>query len=95
MLSVGIIDNPSDSLFSYSRGENHKTFYFPNFSPKFDASFTNATLERMAREVCREDNFCLFDIAETGRIEIGMATMQGVEMVNTIEEMMKPSMFSY
>ncbi len=49
----------------------------------------------MAREICKGDSFCLFDIAATGRIEIGMATMQGVKMVNTIEEMTKPSMLEH
>ncbi len=91
----GIIDNPRDSLFSYGRGENHRTYYFSNFSPQFGASFKNATLELMAREICKGDSFCLFDIAATGRIEIGMATMQGVKMVNTIEEMTKPSMLEH
>ena len=89
---LGIIVKASDSLFSYRPRENHGTFYFPNFSPMFSATFTNATLEREAKEICGEDNFCLFDIAATGRVEIGAATMEAVKMIETIDEMTKPSM---
>ena len=60
----------------------------------FGATFTNATLEKEAKEICGDDKFCLFDIAATGRVEIGAATMEEVKMVETIEEMTKPSKFT-
>ena len=57
----------------------------------FEATFTNTTLEEEAKKICGEDVSCLFDVAATGRLEIGMATMNAVEMVNTIENVTKPS----
>ena len=45
----------------------------------------------LIQEVCGDDSFCLFDIAATKRVEIGAATMEGQEMLETIVEMSKPS----
>jgi hypothetical protein len=57
------------------------------FQPVFD----DPVLEQEARDACGEDEFCLFDIAATKRVEIGMATMQGGESFDRIVEMSAPS----
>ena len=57
----------------------------------FAPTYTDTTLEEEAKEVCGDDSFCLFDIAATKRVEIGAATMDGQEMLETIVEMSKPS----
>ena len=46
-----------------------------------------------AREACGEDEFCLFDVAATKNVEIGMATMQGGENFDRFMEMSVPSEF--
>ena len=57
----------------------------------FVATFDDPELEMEAKEACGEDEFCLFDIAATRRVEIGMATMQGGEDFDRIVEMSVPS----
>lgn len=57
----------------------------------FAPTFTDATLQKEAEEVCGDDKFCLFDIAATKHVEIGAATMEGQETLDTIVEMSKPS----
>lgn len=57
----------------------------------FKPTFTNSTLEKEAKEVCGDDEYCLFDIAATKKVEIGMATMEGGENFDMIVEMSVPS----
>ena len=39
--------------------------------------FANESFEAEAREACNNDTFCLYDIATTGRIDIGLSTLDG------------------
>lgn len=88
---TGIIDDEADSWFTYPSGSRWSDFYQPNFSPMFAATFDDPDLEAEAKEACGEDEFCLFDIAATRRVEIGMATMQGGEDFDRFVEMSVPS----
>ncbi len=72
-------------------GQSFSAFYDPLFVPMFEPSFDNIELEEQARNVCGDDEFCLFDIAATKNVDIGMATMQGGEEFNEILEMAIPS----
>ena len=47
----------------------------------------NATLESKARELCGEDQFCLFDVAATGRMEIGLSTLKANENVDLVVQL--------
>ena len=47
----------------------------PVFQPKFSTSELNAT----ASTVCKGEEECLFDVAATGRLEVGLATLEFVE----------------
>ena len=67
------------------------SFYDVSFTPLFKPTFTNSTLEKEAKEVCGDDEYCLFDIAATKKVEIGMATMKGGENFDMIVEMSVPS----
>ncbi len=73
-------------MFTYQANESWSTFYFPDFVPPFETTFTNSTLESLAKEKCNNDRLCLFDVAATERIEVGIATMEDVEIINRIEE---------
>ncbi len=86
----GILKSASESLFTYNAGESFIFFYDPNFNPVFKPTFRNTDLEDKAREVCGNDEYCLFDIAATNNVEIGMATMRGVESFDEMVEMAVP-----
>ena len=45
----------------------------------------------MATALCGTNVACLFDIAVTGRIDIGMNTIQQVEIIEEIEINSQPS----
>ena len=92
-LHAGIVDNAEDSLFAYAYGENWLTFYDPDFIPIFELSFTDPDLEELANTLCGDDVFCLYDIAATGRAEIGMSTLQGGQEFEELIELSKQSMF--
>lgn len=49
--------------------------------------FNNSELEQNANEICGDNQFCLFDIATTGRTEIGLATRDNVLRVEEIFEL--------
>lgn len=57
----------------------------------FEATFDDPELEMEAKAVCGDDEFCLFDIAATKKVEIGMSTMQGGEDFDNYVEMSVPS----
>lgn len=57
----------------------------------FQPTFDDPILEEEAKSVCGDDEFCLFDVAATKRVEIGIATMQGGENFDRIVEMSIPS----
>lgn len=88
---IGIIDDEADSLFTYAPGTRWSDFYDPNFSPMFQPVFDDPALAEEAKVTCGSDQFCLFDVAATKRLEVGMATMQGGEDFDRIVEMSIPS----
>lgn len=89
-LSLGIIDNAEDSLFSYAVNESWSTFYRPDFIPTYDVEFSNPFLAQQAIEVCGSDQFCLFDTATTDNLQIGTATLQGNIEFEQIVESFQP-----
>ena len=50
-LFSGIIDDPTDSIFTYGVNGAWESFYDPNFTPLFDTSFINKTIADDAKEV--------------------------------------------
>ncbi len=90
---AGIINSSNNSLFTYPSDQSYATFYDPLFSPMFEPSFEDAELENEAKTICGDDTFCLFDVAATKNIEIGVATMNGGENFDAIVEMAVPSKF--
>lgn len=84
---IGIVDRPEDSLFAYRDFEDWSTYYRPDFRPRFEVTFNNSELEQSANNVCGDDQFCLFDIATTGRTEIGLATRDSVLRIEEIFEL--------
>jgi len=83
---LGIIDSPVDSLFTYKPGETWSTFYEPYFVPIYQPVFSDSTLQQQATEVCGSDLECFFDMAATGRQDIGQVS---VEVEQEIEEILE------
>lgn len=53
----------------------------------FSPVFSDPALQDEAEEICEGDAMCLFDIAVTGRTEIGMDTHQQQEEIDEIIQM--------
>ena len=94
MLFPGIVDSAESSLFSYRTDENWTDFFAPEFSAVLEPSFANPELESQAYSLCNGDQFCLFDIAATGRIDVGMSTQIGGQDLEEIIEISAPSKHS-
>lgn len=74
---LGIINSTEESLFTYNGEESWSTFYQPDFVPFFEPTFSNSLLEQQANTICGDDVFCRYDIAATGRVDVGRATLEG------------------
>ena len=73
-------------MFTYQPGESWTTYYDPFFVPTYQPVFSDPELESQATDLCGDDLFCLFDIAATGLVDIGIST---VETGNTYEEILE------
>ena len=93
--TAGIIDTPANSLFTYQPGESWATYYDPYFVPTYQTLFNDSDLAAQAGELCSDDPFCLFDIAATGRVDIGLSTLQGSQDFQQIVEISLPGTHSY
>ena len=91
---LGIVGRPEDSLFIYRVNENWEDFFAPDFPAVFQPSFANPELESQARSLCNGDQFCLFDIAATGRMDVGMSTQIGGQILEEVIEISAPSKYS-
>ncbi|CAH1277638.1 MUC4 [Branchiostoma lanceolatum] len=71
-------EGPKKSVFHYNVGESPGNFTSASFVPKFtdEVTFSSPELERQAREVCRNDTACLFDVAEADDIEVGRVEVE-------------------
>ena len=74
---LGIITHENQSLFTYHRGQSWLDFYDPDFTPIYSPVFSDPVLEAAAYLACNNDTFCLYDIATTGRMDIGLSTLDG------------------
>ena len=84
IILVGIINSSADSLFTYATGESFATFFDPTFTPVFQPTFSDPALEAQANAICGDDLFCRFDIASTGRTDIGLSTLVGSQTFDEI-----------
>ena len=91
-ICAGIINNSANSLFTYRAYENWAIFYNPNFTPIYEPARADPQLEAL----CEGDRFCLFDVAVTGRGDIGLSTLDSSRNVELIIQQSLPGwgMFS-
>ncbi len=84
-----------DSIFTYSNGFSFSSFYLPNYTPAFSPNFSDRGLEAEANEVCMGDTFCLFDVAATGSVDIGLSTLVGGLEFENIANISLPGIVNY
>ena len=88
--TLGIV-NEAESLFTYPLRESWLTYHDPLFVPSFTPVFPNSSFEAEAIEACNNDTFCLYDIATTGRMDIGLSTLDGSRNFDEIVQLSYPS----
>ena len=84
ILCLGQI-NQSQSLFTYGAHESVAHFSKPDFMPMFADNITwhNQSLEQEAKDQCGDDFECLFDVASTNDLSVGMVTKDiSIQLVN-------------
>ncbi|KAI8482347.1 hypothetical protein Bbelb_399380 [Branchiostoma belcheri] len=74
-------NGPKKSLFFYKDGEDVNTFTSTDYQPKYtdELVFDDPELETRAREICGNDTECLFDVSQTGDLEVAVITVEGKE----------------
>ncbi|XP_068725626.1 mucin-like protein [Montipora capricornis] len=81
----------SQSLFTYGQNESVNTFTRPDFVPMFADNITwqNDSLRLAAEAQCGDDHDCLFDVASTNDLSVGVLTkdinVQFVNETNSLE----------
>ena len=76
----------------YQPEKNWDTFYDPYFVPSFERTFNNPELESRAIEICGNDTSCLFDIAATGNIDVGISTHESTKTIEEIYTFLLPGL---
>ena len=79
-----------DSLFTYRTGESLDIFNDVSFVPDFEPTFADPAIELQANAACNGDIACLFDIATTGNINIGLSTLNASQNVETVNQLSMP-----
>jgi deleted-in-malignant-brain-tumors protein 1 len=88
----GMLSSASESFFAYNLpGDSFDDFPDLMFEPAFAPVFDDPVLQETAETLCGDDEFCLFDIAATKMVDVGMATMMDVREFDTIVELAQPS----
>ena len=83
-------NNINSTLFTYNERIGHRweSFCEPYHRPLFSFNTNNPVLE----SVCGNDTFCMFDVASTGRTDIGLSTLNNSREYEEILELLRPSM---
>ena len=72
-------------MFTYAQNESVATFSKPDFEPMFADNITwhNDSLRLEAEDQCGEDYECLFDVASTNDLSVGVVTKDiSAQLVN-------------
>ena len=58
--------------------------------PSYEPVFNNPALETQARNLCDNDKSCLFDVAATGNMNIGLSTLNTGKEIERIFSLATP-----
>ena len=78
-------------MFYYKDNKGWSDFYDFGFVPEFFPTFDDPELERQAKELCGNVSACLFDVAATGRLDIGMSALSAEKDKKIVQELAVPS----
>lgn len=76
---TGRVEKASRSLFPRIPQEQWDELNDPSFVPVFHPRFSTQELNATATTVCSGEEECLFDVAASGRLEVGLATLEFVK----------------
>ncbi|XP_022809823.1 mucin-like protein [Stylophora pistillata] len=82
--------NQSQSLFTYADNKSVASFSDLDFVPMFADNITwqNDSIEQEAKAQCGDDHECLFDVASTNDLSVGLATKDiSVQLVNESKQL--------
>lgn len=89
-LCAGFVNNVNESLFTYRIYESWGIFQNPDFSPINE--LTNISVDPELERLCGGDRFCLFDVAATGRRDVGISTLENSRNVERIIQLSLPGL---
>ncbi len=82
---VGLLNNITESLFTYFAFMDIGNFSKPSYQPLFDL-LPNETIS----EMCSGNFFCIYDTFVTGNISFGQATLSTVMEISRTMELVAP-----
>ena len=85
--------NLNESLFTYPDGLTAANFTYPDHMPVFMDELSESTISE-ARGVCGNSTQCIYDLTQTGNVELAMTTL-AVNEENLEEETLAGIIYTY
>ena len=89
--SAGLIPPPGITLFTYPPHRSYYNYFDPGFTADIRPTFDSRELEQQATLLCDGDEFCLYDVAVTGQLEVGNLTKMTSQRRMELIDLSKPS----
>ena len=87
---TGAIGSQNESIFHYRPYETFDEFFDSTFPAAYVPSFMDQALEMQAYSICDDDPFCIFDIAVTSNLELGLSTHMVGESIEILDDLAVP-----
>ena len=86
LMFLGFV-NENETLFTYNQqiDQSWASFYDPNFRPIF-----SVTVNEDQKTFCRNDSFCLYDLAVTRNTDIATSTLESSSQYDEIVKLSYP-----
>ena len=84
-------------MFTYRGGKDYDDYVDPGFTPVFledaESIFSNSTLQKETKKICGDNKQCMFDIAVSGKTNIGQVTLNSISNLKERERNLLISKF--
>ena len=95
---LGIVSK-NDTLFTYRGGKDYDDYVDPGFTPVFledvESIFSNSNLQKEIKRICGDNIQCTFDIAVSGKTNIGQVTLNSINNLKERKRNLLISKFRY
>ena len=95
---LGIVSK-NDTLFTYRGGKDYDDYVDPGFTPVFledaESIFLSSTLQKETKKICGDNKQCMFDIAVSGKTNIGQVTLNSINNLKERKRNLPISKFRY